>query len=178
MQTRLISVMTAVAMAAACGIGGFALGQAKSHGIDSETKQLLRRDAEQMEALRAITQRCGDDREAARAIGSIDEQSLSRLADLVASRLESHAKPAPEAHTVPTAPSPPPPSAESQAAIDKANSILDGAIAGGVWRDQESAQFRQLLPHMDGPQSGEVVRKLVVAINDGTVAVRTTGPAF
>jgi hypothetical protein len=166
-----------VAIAAACGVGGFALGQSKTHGIDSETKQLLRKEAEQIDAMRTMRQ-VGEDREASRATASIDEQSLSRLADLVAARLQSGAKPGREAPAAQPAPAPPPPSAASRAAVDKANSILDGAIAGGVWRDQESAQFRKLIPQMDGPEGGEVVRKLVVAINDGTMAVRTTGPAF
>ena len=177
MQTRLFSVMTAVALAASFGVGGYALGQAKS--ADSETRQLLRATSARIDDLRAkSSQRLGDDREASRAIASIDEQSLSRLADLVVARLESEGKPARQAPVAPTAPAPSRPSEASQAAIDKANSVLDGAIAAGVWRDQELAQFRQLLPQLDGPEGGEVVRRLAMAINDRTVAVRTTGPAF
>src|SRR5438477_8376402 len=101
MQTRLVSVMTMVAIAAACGIGGFALGQTRSQSIE---KQLLRREAEQTDATRALLQRVGEDREASRAISCIDEQSLSHLADLIGSRLQHDAKPSHDAPAAPTAP--------------------------------------------------------------------------
>jgi hypothetical protein len=180
MQARFVSVIAVVATAAAFGMGAFVLGRTTSQSTDVETRQLLRRDLAQLEALRAMVQRQDGDRQPPRAIATIDEQSLAQLADLVASRLQPKAGSgvAGAGHEAPAVPSPPPVSTESKAALDKAHALLDGAIAGGVWRDQESKQFRQLLPQMDSSQSEEAVRKLVMAINDRAMAVRTSGPAF
>jgi hypothetical protein len=72
-------------------------------------------------------------------------------------------------------PTPPPLSPEAQAALERANGLVDGAIQSGRWGTDQVQQFRELAMGIPVAEKMEVVRKLAVAINSGKVHVTAHG---
>jgi hypothetical protein len=67
---------------------------------------------------------------------------------------------------------------EAQDALQRANDLVDQAIANGTWGPDQVQQFRDDAHMIPVSQKMDVMRKLVVAINNKTVHVTAHGFPF
>ena len=56
--------------------------------------------------------------------------------------------------------------------------MVDKALALGVWREGDKAEFRRLAPLLSPQRSDELIGKLVVAINSAQLSVKSSVPPF
>lgn len=72
----------------------------------------------------------------------------------------------------------PAPAPETIAVIDSGHLYIGEAIASGRWGADEVSRVRDLGAGLSGEQYQELIRPLVIAINEGRVRVEVDGPPF
>ncbi|MCY1019254.1 hypothetical protein [Pyxidicoccus sp. MSG2] len=79
----------------------------------------------------------------------------------------------------PAPPRPPPePPAETLVAQKQGHQLIEEASRSGRWRTEDAHTLRQLLITMDDSQRGEVMRSLIVQLNEGKLKSEAQGPIF
>lgn len=73
------------------------------------------------------------------------------------------------------APEPPP---QAIAAQRQGHQLIEAATRSGQWREEDAQALRQLLIDMNAAQRQEVMQRLIVQLNSGTVKAQTQGPPF
>lgn len=70
------------------------------------------------------------------------------------------------------------PTPEALVAIDSGKLYIDEAIGRGRWSTEQASHVRELGTGLSGDEYQELVRPLVIAINEGRVQVDAEGPPF
>jgi HPt (histidine-containing phosphotransfer) domain-containing protein len=70
------------------------------------------------------------------------------------------------------------PSGENLAAYAQAQKLLEEAAVARSWTDKQAAMLSQLLPRATGAQAETLLKQLAVALNEGQIALQTSGPPF
>lgn len=67
---------------------------------------------------------------------------------------------------------------ENRAAYDRSYDIVRTAFAIGRWTNEDAHALREAFAQLTGAQREEIIQFLIVAMNNGEIAVETTGPLF
>ena len=65
---------------------------------------------------------------------------------------------------------------EPSDAFATASELVNNALENGAWRDEDRLRLKRLMGRLTPDQAEALMKKLVPAINDRTISVRTSGP--
>lgn len=63
-------------------------------------------------------------------------------------------------------------------AMHRAEELVGAALGTGVWSEHDRDELRGLLPHLEAARREALMRKLIVALNNGAMHAQVTGPPF
>jgi hypothetical protein len=67
---------------------------------------------------------------------------------------------------------------DTVAAVAEGQRLVDGALRSGQWTDEQADALRALIPRIGGEHHLELIRQLIVPINEGRVTYDGSGPPF
>ncbi|WP_375756287.1 hypothetical protein [Corallococcus exercitus] len=73
---------------------------------------------------------------------------------------------------------PPVPEAQNAAAWARGNEVVDRALSGRKWGEAQARELSASVPSLTMQQREDLLRRLIMAINQGQLKVDTRGPLF
>ncbi|NMO23324.1 hypothetical protein HPC49_50485 [Pyxidicoccus fallax] len=160
---------------------GLAVGRAAPPPPASGNEELLRLLEGQRALLEALPARLAAEAGARQVQCAVDTPSgasteLAALRTELASLREELAL-GHGARTRPPEP-PPEPSPQAIAARQQGLQVIEAASRSGEWKTEDAQALREQLADMGDDQRQEVMRRLIVLLNEGKLKRRTQGPLF